>query len=137
MNLGGFSPSACSILYKVIIRPKLEASMCILPPLKKITDALEVSQCAILRRILRAGNTSSGSIAKSLVRLKWLRSRFMRRYRFIELEHVLKLVSSEASSWIHRKISPQVFDNEVTKDVAITAALQECHNITRTLTGNQ
>jgi hypothetical protein len=144
MNLGGFSPSACSILYKVFIRPKLEASMCILPPLKKITDALEVSQCAILRRILRAGKTSSGSIARSLLqiptmefRLKWLRTRYMRRYRFIEQEHVLKLVSSEASSWIHRKISPQVFDNEVTKDVAITAALQECHNITRTLTGNQ
>ena len=53
MNLGGLSLKAASI------RPKLEARMCILPPLKKIADALEVSQCAILRRILRAGKTNS------------------------------------------------------------------------------
>jgi len=118
--------------------------MCILPPLKKITDALEVSQCAILRRILRAGKTSSGPIARSLLqiplmkfRLKWLRTRYMRRFRFIEQEHILKLASCEESSWINRKVSPQVFRDDITKDVATTAALQECHDLTRSLTGNQ
>lgn len=144
MNIGGFSPTACSILYKVFIRPKLEASMCILPPLKKITEALEVNQCAILRRILRAGKTSSGPIARSLLqipmmkfRVKWLRTRYMRRYRFIESEHILKLASDEPSSWINRKISLDIFDDTVTKEAAVTAGLQECHDLTRSLTGNQ
>ena len=35
MNVGGFSPYACSLLYKVFIRPKLEASTCILPSAKE------------------------------------------------------------------------------------------------------
>ena len=144
MNIGGFSPAACSILYKVFIRPKIEASMCILPPLKKITDALEVSQCAILRRILRAGKTSSGPIARSLLqiptmkfRVKWLRTRYMRRSCFIENEHILKLASSEPSSWINRKLSTNTFDHTVTKETAVTTALQEVHDLTRSLTGNQ
>ena len=117
MNIGGFSLTACSILYKVFIRPKLEASICILPPLKKIDGALEVSQCAILRRILRAGKTSSGPIAQSILqiptmkfRVKWLRTRYMRRYGFIEHDHILKLASSEPSSWINR--SPVVHSSQ-------------------------
>lgn len=118
--------------------------MCILPPLKKITEALEVNQCAILRRILRAGKTSSGPIARSLLqipmmkfRVKWLRTRYMRRYRFIESEHILKLASNEPSSWINRKISLDIFDDTVTKEAAVRAGLQECHDLTRSLTGNQ
>lgn len=144
MNIGGFSPSACSILYKVFIRPKLEASMCILPPLKKTADALEVSQSAILRKILRAGKTSSGAIARSLLqiptmkfRVKWLRTRYMRRYGFIEHDHILKLASSEPTSWINSKISLDIFGNDVTKEAAVTAGLQEVHDLTRTVTGNQ
>jgi hypothetical protein len=51
MNVGGFSPYACSLLYKVFIRPKIEASMCILPPLKKIINQLERTQTGILRAL--------------------------------------------------------------------------------------
>lgn len=145
MNLGGFSPSACSILYKVFIRPKLEASMCILPPLKKIKEALERSQAAILRRILRAGKTSSGPIVRSLLqiptmefRVKWLRTRYMRRFRnVIEPEHILKLSSSHSNSWINRKLATNIFGDDVTKCAALSEELQSCHALTRSLTGNQ
>ena len=67
MNLGGLPLKASAILYKVFIRPKLEASMCILPTLKGIWKKLESAQCSILRRILRTGKTASSTICRSLL----------------------------------------------------------------------
>jgi len=48
MNLGGLPLQASSQIYKVFIRPKIEASMCILPVLKTIVNRLESAQCKIL-----------------------------------------------------------------------------------------
>ena len=67
MNLDGLPLKAASILYKVFIRPKLEASMCILPTLKNVHVKLDVAQCGILRRILRTGKTASSTICRSLL----------------------------------------------------------------------
>lgn len=145
MNVGGFSPTACSRLYKVFIRPKLEASMCILPPLKKIYKQLERTQCGILRRIIRAGKTSSGVILRSIFqmpsmkhRVKWLRTRYTRRYRsVIENEHILRLVSSAGSSWINRKLMKDVYEVDISKEDAWKSDLTETHDLTRLATGGQ
>ena len=145
MNLGGFSPSACSLLYKVFIRPKLEASMCILPPLKKVSKALESTQCQILRRILRAGKTSSGQIIRSILqipsmshRIKWLRTRYVRRFQTVlEDQHILKLVSQSNLSWINRKLSRAIYSSEIDKQSAWHQDMEATHERTREVTGNQ
>lgn len=108
MNVGGFSISASSLLYRVFIRPKLEASMCILPPFKHISQKLEKAQSAILRRILRAGINASNVIIRSLLqipsmshRVKWLRSKYIVRFdQTIEPEHILKKCSNRRKPWI-------------------------------------
>lgn len=123
MNLGGLPLKAAAILYKVFIRPKLEASMCILPTLKCISKSLESSQCAILRRILRTGKTASSTICRSLLqaprmyqRLKWLRTRFIRRYdNVLEATHVLKAASTDPDNWISTKLRVDIYDHEMEK----------------------
>lgn len=145
MNVGGFSPAACSILYKVFIRPKIEASMCILPPLKKILNQLERTQTGILRRIIRAGKTCSGVITRSILqipsmphRIKWLRTRYVRRFRTIlEDEHILKLASQGTTSWINRKLSRAIYPDEVDKEAAWNQDLETTHSGTREVTRQQ
>ena len=145
MNVGGFSPAACSILYKVFIRPKIEASMCILAPLKKISQLLERTQCGILRRILRAGKTSSGQIIRSILqmptmahRIKWLRTRYVRRFlTILEDQHILKLSSQGNSSWINRKLSREIYPPEVDKQTAWQQDLEATHARTREITCDQ
>ena len=145
MNVGGFSPAACSILYKVFIRPKIEASMCILPPLKKILNQLERTQTGILRRIIRAGKTCSGVITRSIMqipsmshRIKWLRTRYVRRFRFIlEEEHILKLASQDNKSWITRKLSRAIYPDEIEKEAAWNQDLETTHQETREVTRQQ
>lgn len=145
MNVGGFSPAACSILYKVFIRPKIEASMCILPPLKKIVNQLERTQTGILRRIIRAGKTCSGVITRSILqipsmshRIKWLRTRYVRRFRSIlEEAHILKLASHGNSSWINRKLSRAIYPDEVEKETAWSQDLEATHSGTREVTRQQ
>ena len=145
MNIGGFSPAACSILYKVFIRPKIEASMCILAPLKKITKTLESTQCGILRRILRAGKTSSSTIVRSILqipsmfhRVKWLRTRYVRRFQTIlEDGHILKLASQSNVSWINRKLSRAIYHPDIDKQAAWNLDLEATHERTREVTGNQ
>lgn len=145
MNVGGFSPAACSILYKVFIRPKLEASMCILAPLKKISKTLETTQCGILRRILRAGKTSSSTIIRSILqipsmshRIKWLRTRYVRRFQSVlEGQHILRIASEGNSSWLNRKLSRAIYPPEIDKHAAWYQDLEETHTRTREVTQNQ
>lgn len=145
LNIGGFSPAACSILYKVFIRPKIEASMCILPPLKKIVNQLERTQTGILRRIIRAGKTCSGLITRSILqipsmshRIKWLRTRYVRRFRSVlEDEHILKLASHGNTSWINRKLSRAVYPEGTEKEAAWNQDLEATHSGTREVTQQQ
>ena len=145
MNVGGFSPAACSILYKVFIRPKIEASMCILAPLKKISQQLERTQSGILRRIIRAGKTSSGQILRSILqmptmdhRIKWLRTRYVRRFQSVlEDGHILKLASQSNVSWINRKLSRAIYHPDIDKQAAWNLDLEATHERTREATGNQ
>lgn len=145
MNIGGFSPAACSILYKVFIRPKIEASMCILAPLKKISKTLEITQCGILRRILRAGKTTSSLIIRSILqipsmphRIKWLRTRYVRRFQSVlEDQHILKLASQSNLSWINRKLSRDIYSDEIDKQTAWSQDMESTHTRTREVTGGQ
>ncbi len=145
MNVGGFSPYACSLLYKVFIRPKIEAGMCILPPLKKIASQLERTQTGILRRIIRAGKTSSAILTRSILqipsmshRVKWLRTRYVRRFRnVLEDGHVLKLASQSATSWINHKLSRTIYPDEVEKEAAWNQDLEETHIGARQVTCQQ
>ena len=145
MNIGGFSPAACSILYKVFIRPKIEASMCILAPLKKISKILESTQCGILRRILRAGKTASSQIIRSILqipsmphRIKWLRTRYVRRFQnVLEDQHILKLASKGHQSWMNRKLSRATYPVDIDKLTAWSQDMESTHSRTREITGNQ
>lgn len=143
MNLGGLPLKAAAIIYKVFIRPKLEASMCILPTLKCITNRLESAQCSILRRILRTGKSASSTICRSLLqsprmyqRLKWLRTRFVRRFDgILEPEHVLKVASSEPTNWITRKLRVDVYEADVEKHEAWFDEMNFVHAETFVSTG--
>ena len=138
MNIGGFSPSTNALLYKVFIRPKIEASLCILPPLKKFTNLLDKVQGQILRRIIRASKTCSGIILRSLFqiqsltfRMKWLRTRFIRRFdTVIESSHILKLSSSRNNSWISRKLGKHIFPIEIGKQQAWEDEMTKTHQLT-------
>lgn len=144
MNLGGLPLKAAAILYKVFIRPKLEASMCILPPLKCISKSLESSQCAILRRVLRTGKTASSTICRSLLqaprmyqRLKWLRTRFVRRFdNILEDTHVLKAASAYPGNWISSKLRVDTYDHEIEKNEAWFDEMNFVHAETFQATGH-
>ena len=144
MNLGGLPLKAASILYKVFIRPKLEASMCILPTLKNVHVKLDVAQSGILRRILRTGKTASSAICRSLLqvprmyhRVKWLRTRFIRRFDdVLEPTHVLKTVSTSSNSWVVKKLRTDIYDATVEKYEAWFDEMNAVHAATRLATGN-
>ena len=142
MNIGGFSTAANVLLYKVFIRPKLEASIAILPPLKKIGHQLDKIQAQILRKIIRASKTCSGIILRSLLqvptmafRMKWLRTRYLRRFsNLIEDSHILKLATSLSSSWINRTLRKDIFLSEVDKTTAWETEMEAIHRKTREVT---
>jgi hypothetical protein len=142
MNIGGFSTTANMLLYKVFIRPKLEASIAILPPLKKIANFLDKTQAQILRNIIRASKTCSGIILRSLLqtptmafRMKWLRTRYVRRFiDVIEETHILKLSSSRNSSWIKRTLAKDVFPNDIDKTDTWEAEMMDIHKKTLEVT---
>jgi hypothetical protein len=143
MNIGGFSPSANALIYKVFIRPKLEASIGILPPLKGIHQKLDRTQSQILRKIIRAGKTCSGIILGSILqmpsmefRTKWLRTRFVRRFdHMLEPGHIVKLASSKSSSWVETKLKPNIFEISLTKHAAWEAEMAKVHNLASNVTG--
>ena len=142
MNIGGFSIAANVLLYKVFIRPKLEASLAILPPLKKISNQLDKIQGQVLRKIIRASRSCSGVIIRSLLqiptmafRMKWLRSKYTRRFsQKLEENHILKLSSSRNVSWIRKVLFKDVFSEDVDKSMALEAEMEEVHNQTRQVT---
>lgn len=144
MNLGGFPLKAASTLYKVFIRPKLEASTCILPTLKNVHVKLDVVQCGILRRILRTGRSACSTICRSLLqvprmyhRVKWLRTRFIRRFdNILETTHVLKTCSTSLNSWVEDKLRTDLYDDDVDKYEAWYDEMDGIHAETRRATGN-
>jgi len=144
MNLGGLPLKAASTLYKVFIRPKLEASMCILPPFNNVHVKLDVAQCGILRKILRTGKSASSTICRSLLqvprmyhRVKWLRTRFIRRFdHIIEITHVLKSASILSNSWVEGKLRTDLYDDDVEKYEAWFDEMNAVHAETRLATGN-
>jgi hypothetical protein len=141
MNIGGFSVAASSLLYKVFIRPKLEASMCILSPLKRTATILDRTQNQVLRRIIRAGRTASGVITRSLLqapsmtqRIKWLRSRYTRRFdNILESSHILKQASSSPRSWLNR-LRKGCYPEEYDKMTAWSEEMDLTHQLTNTST---
>lgn len=143
MNLGGLPLSCSAILYKVFIRPKLESSMCILPPLKNIFKKLEQTQCLILRRILRTGKNASSTICRSLLqtprmyhRVKWLRTRYYKRFSHVlEPNHILKLSSISDTSWINLKLKSDIYSDDVEKHQAWSEEMHEVHEETKLSTG--
>lgn len=144
MNLGGFPLKAAAILYKVFVRPKLEASMCILPTFKNVHVKLDVAQSKILRRILRTGKSASSTICRSLLqmprmyhRLKWLRTRFIRRFdKTLEEGHILKSTSILSSSWIESELRSDLYDDETEKVEAWFDEMTFNHAETLLSTGN-
>lgn len=99
MNIGGFSIRSSANIYKSFLRSKLEASMCILPPLATILTQLEQTQQFIISRIAHTSRNTSATILKSIFqvprmawRLKWLRSSFWYRFQALPDTHLLKLM---------------------------------------------
>lgn len=125
MHLGGLPIEAVAILYKVFVRPILEASMCILQPFKYLTEVLEKAQCEILCLILNVPTSSSGEILRSLLqtpsmtqRCRWLRTSFVRRYRSLSDTHILKLAFPGPKNWITVQLSQKIYPDHVTKEMA-------------------
>jgi hypothetical protein len=71
-------------------------------------------------------------------RIKWLRTRYIRRFRFIlEEEHILKLASQGNTSWINRKLSRAIYPDEIEKEAAWNQDLEVTHQGTRDVTLQQ
>lgn len=107
MNLGGFTPPVASMLYKVFIRSKLEAGSCILPESKRLTKLLEAAQRKILARFFFCGQSSSGTILRSLMnaptmsfRQRFLRSRYVHRCKGLENTHIVNTIMDSARNYL-------------------------------------
>ena len=131
-----FSPRTHAASYKVFIRPKTRSKH-VHPPQakKKIVHQPERAQTGILRRIIRAGKTSSAILTRSILqtlsmshRVKWLRTRYVRRFRnTLEEGHILKLASQGPASWINRKLSLSYLYWWSWKEAAWHQDLEETH----------
>lgn len=111
MNAGGFPLKACSMLYKVFIRSKLEAGVGILPDSKTIARKLEAAQRTVLARIFFCGPTSSGTILRSLLncpsmafRCKFLRSRYLHRVLLLPDTHILRRLQPAKHFYIEKLV---------------------------------
>ena len=52
-------------------------------------------------------------------RLKWLRTRYMRRFdNVLETEHIVKLASTLPDCWVAKKLRIDIYDEDVDKDDA-------------------
>ena len=112
MNIGGFSIRSSANIYKTFIRSKLEASMCILPPLAPIVTQLEQTQQFITSRMANTSRNTSSTILKSIFqlprmawRIKWLRSSFWYRFQTLPENHLLKLMQPTVDK-MTKKIFP-------------------------------
>ena len=71
-------------------------------------------------------------------RIKWLRTRYVRRYRgILEEEHILKLASVGNTSWINRKLSKAIYPEDMDKEAAWNLDLVANHLGTREVTRQQ
>ena len=118
MNLGGFTPSLCSMLYKIFIRSKLEAGSCLVPQSDARTKKYEAAQRTILARFFFCGKNSSGTIVRSLMnaprmsfRQKYLRSRYVHRVQELGEDHVIKMVMNQPRNFLKR-LNKNIFDKE-------------------------
>lgn len=122
MNIGGFPQHILINLYKTFIRSKLEASTCLLVPLKKSLRKIEAAQRTVLARIFFcSGHCTSGPILMGICgvpsmsfRQKFLRSRYVARVNALPQSHILQMMRSD------RKF----FLNRLSKDVFIAEDLQ-------------
>ena len=70
-------------------------------------------------------------------RIKWLRTRYVRRFQhLLEDAHILKLASQGISSWINRKLATKIYPNETDKLAAWTEDLEATHALTLAATKN-
>ena len=109
MNLGGFSPQIASMLYKVFIRSKLEAGICLIPQNQQFIKKLEAAQRKILARFFFCGPNSSGTIVRSLMnaptmafRMKFLRSRYVHRVEELYSEHVVRSIMNNSRCFLNK-----------------------------------
>jgi hypothetical protein len=117
MNLGGFSPSLCSMLYKIFIRSKLEAGSCLIPKNNLLMKKYEAAQRTILARFFFCSKNSSGSIVRSLMnaprmafRQKFLRSRYIHRTLALE-DHIVKKIMNSSRNFLKR-LAKNTFSKE-------------------------
>ena len=124
MNIGGFGTKILSNLYKTFVRSKLEASLCILPPIKTIAVKAESSQHLVLTRMLRVSRSTSQPLARALLaipsmtdRIKWLRSSFVRRFDCLPVSHIVKRSNDAPRNWIDRLRSSTFAPDSSREDV--------------------
>jgi hypothetical protein len=119
MNIGGFSVKNSSRLYKIFSRPVLESNMCIMKPTVALSKSLQKAQHQALTAMLGVGLKSSSAIAHALFdaesmesRLKWLRTRYVRRVEGLAGEHILVRCMSARKNFLstlERKTFPMDF----------------------------
>lgn len=140
MNLGGFTPQTASMLFKVFIRSKLEAGICLIPETKAIVRKLEAAQRIILARFFFCGPNSSGTIVRSLMnaptmafRMKYLRSRYVHRVLELNPDHIVQRTGNNNRGLI-KKLQQQVFVKEECtghgRERLKTAEMREVHATT-------
>ena len=117
MNLGGFSPPLCSMLYKIFIRSKLEAGSCLIPQNDTRLRKYEAAQRNILARFFFCSKNSSGTIVRSLMnaprmafRQKLLRSRYFHRTQGLGENHIVNKVMNSPRNFL-KKLEKNIFSN--------------------------
>lgn len=140
MNLGGFTPQVASMLYKVFIRSKLEAGICLIPKNAMFTKKYEAAQRKILARFFFCGPNSSGTIVRSLMnaptmafRQKYLRSRYVYRTSELGNGHVAQSSMNHPRSFLN-KLKKDVFGKDECsgsgRERLKTSAMAEVHALT-------
>ncbi len=140
MNLGGFSPQIAAMLYKVFIRSKLEAGICLIPKNVTFTKKFEAAQRKILAKFFFCGQNSSGTIVRSLMnaptmafRQKYLRSRYVYRINELGNSHVVQTSMNHPKSFLN-KLKNNVFEKDDCfgsgRERLKKAAMVEVHSLT-------
>ena len=129
MNIGGFPQHVLINLYKTFIRSKLEASTCLLVPLKKNLRKIEAAQRTVLARIFFcSGHCTSGPILMGICgvpsmsfRQKFLRSRYVARANALPHSHILQRMRSDKKFFLNRLKK----DTFVVEDLQSAAKVRE------------
>jgi hypothetical protein len=142
MNVGGFSIRTSSQLYKTFVRSKLEASLCILKPVKKITQLMETAQQKVLSRNLGVGPKSSSTMIRTLFntptmafRWKWLRTSYTRRTEKLPQHFLVKNSMSGPGSWL-TQLNKRVFPSEQEREHLHHLEMNSVNNATAAATSN-